>query len=183
MRRYALDVDPSDECVVLDREVKIGYANVAERRSVRLQLDGGLPAPLRGNYVELDAISVLSSGGIGITEIKDRGDPESLTVATEQAAAHVLRFSILDHEEGDWRQSLLRLAQQKVRAGLLPRIPVLHDKAPLVPIIAASDDRADWADCWRTAIRATRTTYRDALAGLQMWRLSRLGSIAEQATP
>jgi hypothetical protein len=184
MRRYALDVEPTDPCLVLDREVKIGYANVAERSAVRLQLDAALPARLRGNYVELDAIAILSTAGIALVEIKDRGDdPPALAVAAEQAAAHVLRFSMLDERERRWRENLGRLAGQKVAAGILPCAPQSPDQGPLVPVIAASDERSDWALHWRSAIRSTLAAHGKALAGLQMWRLSRSGVIDEQATP
>jgi hypothetical protein len=183
MRRYGLKASPSDPCVVLDREVKIGSADTAERSLIRLQLDAGLPKKFSGNYVELDAIAVLSSGGIGLVEIKDQGDQNSLRVAAEQAAAHVLRFSMLDGRDAGWRRNLVQLAQQKVDAKLLPRMPELAAMAALVPIIAASDDRSDWADCWRTAIRLPLDHFGNALAGLQMWRLSRSGGIEEQVTP
>lgn len=183
MRRYGLRGGPSDPCLVVDREVKIGYADIAERSLIRLQLDAGLPKALSGNYVELDAIAVLSDGAIGMVEIKDQGDPKSLKDAVEQATAHVRRFSILDHKEAAWRGNLVRLAQQKVLAKLLPRVPELVAGALLVPIIAASDDHSDWADRWRTAIRPTLAHFGSDLAGLQMWRLSRSGDIEEQVAP
>jgi hypothetical protein len=104
-----------------------------------------------------------------MVEIKDRDADQPLAVAAKQAAAHVLRFRILDEQGPGWRQSLSRLAEQKVRAKLLTRAPELPHKSSLVPIIAATgDDSSNWADRWRAAIRSTLTEYGDALAGLQL---------------
>jgi hypothetical protein len=181
MRRYALEHAPSDPCLVIDREVKIGYASIEERSSIRLQLEASLPASLRGNHTELDAIAVLGSGQICVVELKDEGH-KGLAMAAKQAAAHVLRFGMLDQKQASWRRSLHDLCQQKADANLLPAPPELREGTPLVPVIAASDDQPGWVDRWRAAVRPILSSHPTALSGLRLWRLSRAGCIEEEAT-
>jgi hypothetical protein len=183
MRRYALEHRPDDACLVVDREVTIGYGSIDERKSIRLELEASLPSSLGENHTELDAIALLPAGEIAIIELKDLASTEALATAACQAAAHVLRFTILDAKQASWRESLRGLSEQKVWAGLLPTAGQLAENARLVPIIAATDEQpVKWADRWRAAIRPTATAHATALSNLRLWRLSRNGHLQDEAS-
>jgi hypothetical protein len=183
MRRYGPLGRPEDPFRALDSEVRVGYDSEEKRkaflRSLRQQLGLSEQVVLPE---KLDALGVLIDGSVALVEVKDRaGD---LRRAAIQAATHVAVFQELKRKEPLLRRSLERLIDQKHRLELLGSAhrPNLAKDLPLVPIIAAPDDRSDWYERWTNSLPNDAGAM-TLLGDLRFWRLDDEGAIAEDRQP
>ena len=174
VRRYTLDAR-ADEPLVLDTEVQVAFAHVEARDVAEAAWRASHPTFFgRSKPRKLDALAVLPDRRIAIVELKrEDGD---IVQAVRQVGVHALRWRELlpsTHE------AVAGLAAQKALVGLLPSGLQAPADAHLVPVVAASDARTDWAERWRDATATLRASEPVVLAGMRFWRLAQDGSIAE----
>ena len=144
MRRYGQEWQEGDPFVMIDAEIRVGYADSSERKAVRerirQELGLGESVPTK-----LDALGVLPTGDIALIEVKPNNSEKYIQEAAMQAATHVAIFSRL-RLEGTLRDSIQALQDQKRAVGLIPgEAPTVRERPEIVPWIAAADDTGlDW---------------------------------------
>ena len=181
MRRYGPLAEAGMPLLALDSEARIGFDALTDQQvfEADLRLRLGLPA---GEELprKLDLVALDSGGRLLLVEVK--ANATGLARAAWQAAAHVARFQALIERDSLWfHEALHGLAADKVRVGLLggARVPALPETPELVPVIAAPEDRSDWAKAWRAEIAPVLAATGGWLGGLRLWRLSWDGALLE----
>lgn len=184
MRRYGHDWRSGDPLLLFDSEARVGFSaqgriTGSERRRAddpqtrkQLLLDASVPMPTK-----LDALGILPSGDLALVEVKDaEGDIDRAIV---QAAVHVVRYSRL-MLDGQLRQTLQTMIDQKAATGVIPRACPRPAQAPrIVPCVAAPDDSGDWPASWRRAFGKCGGKLRTVLANLLFIRIDADGRILE----
>ena len=179
MRRYGQEWQEGDPFVMIDAEIRVGYADSSERKAVRerirQELGLGESVPTK-----LDALGVLPTGDIALIEVKPNNSEKYIQEAAMQAATHVAIFSRL-RLEGTLRDSIQALQDQKRAVGLIPgEAPTVRERPEIVPWIAAADDTGlDWEARGRERLARVDARVRSRLSDVRLARLSREGLVLE----
>ena len=183
MHRHGRSHRPGDPLVAIDTEVVLGFSSTPAREDFQAKLRKAVAIPASEALPKkLDTIGITDTGAVALVEIKDKaGD---LARAVTQAAVHAYRFHrLLELRSSDLLEVLDGHRQQKMQIGLLPAsasVPAI--RSAFLPVIAAPDDRRNWATIWRTQTASVRAANAEHLAGLEFWRLSESGEILERAS-
>lgn len=183
MHRNGRGHRPGDPLVALDTEIVLGFSSALAREVFHAKLRKTIAIPASEALPKkLDTIGITDTGAVALVEIKDKaGD---LARAVTQAAVHVYRFRrLLELRSSNLVEVLDGHRQQKVQVGLLPAIAsatTIHGE--FLPVIAAPDDRPNWATIWRAQTASVLAANAEHLAGLEFWRLSDTGEILERVT-
>jgi hypothetical protein len=182
MRRYSLQHENLDPVVAVDCEVRIGFGSKAEQEAYigTARRDSGRSRP-RSPLGKLDAIGVLRDGDVALIEVKK--EEGSLVTAARQVENHVYNFTRLLAEGHDLPGMLDLMVAQKTSLGLASEGAPRASSTPcLVPIIAAPDNRADWAAHWSSRVQPVIDASQ-YLGGVRFWRLSDDGEVLEEQQP
>ena len=180
MWRYGHRWRSGDALVAVDSEARVGY----ESRSAQTEADGALRSELglasrEALPKKLDAVGVSPTGDLLLVEVKDAEG--SIARAAKQVAAHVERFTRL-MGDGDLRDTVQAMLEQRREAGLIPAGPDLAKEPQIVPWIAAPDGDPTWPGSWVSVIEQLQKPVRNRLAGLRLVLLSRGGEIHKESS-
>jgi hypothetical protein len=170
--RYGSEWKTGEEWVAVDREVVIGYKDMAEKKAVwgpikeRFNKFGGelpermLQPPFNtrvqkkmvGN--ELDCLLWQpSTGKLLITEVKDGSDAAGVYLSPIQVAAYLAAWRrFVEKQEPDALKGVRSLIEQKIRLGLIPKGVLLPKRISindLRPAIIIQNPNHK-STCWKT---------------------------------
>ena len=179
MRRYGHEWRKGDPFVMVDAEVRVGYANIPERKAARQRMrqEFGLGPSVP---TKLDALGVLPTGNIALVEVKPDNSEKSNLEAAVQAATHAAIFARLA-AAGLLRDTVQALRDQKRTVGLIPEdAPAVRDRPEIVPWIAAPDrGGSDWKRRVRERLARVDDRVKSRLSDVSLARLSRMGQVLE----
>ena len=181
MRRYGPLAAADAPWVALDSEVRVGFDAMADQVAFEAALPGAVGLPEGEDMPrKLDALGLDRRGRVLVIEVK--ADAGGLGRAAWQTAVHMARLGALIAVNPSWPEAVLAdLARQRAAAGLLgaAAAPAVARPAVVVPVIAAPDERAEWAAAWRAEVAPVVAASRGLLDGLRLWRVDGEGAVVE----
>ena len=159
-RRYTFELKPSDNFVIIDKEMVIGFMsqdskddwNNEIREKLRGKIDqyrkaykekytGRLPEEIKDHYGEFDFLALDKAGNLIIMELK-QNDPQKTALSPFQTAYYQMQLEKLIKEDAEFYENIRKMLEQKMELGLIDKCFKIPEKltGKIIPCVIVGEE-------------------------------------------
>lgn len=152
-RRYTFNLKPSDDFVIIDKEMVIGFATqivkdewnkeICETLDLRITQfkDKVGVSGIKNTYGEFDFLALDKAGNLIIMELK-QNDPQKTALSPFQTAYYQMQLEKLIKEDAEFYENIRKMLEQKIELGLIDKCFKIPEKltGKIIPCVIVGEE-------------------------------------------